>query len=191
MGNPLDKVVPLRKKKCPKCGEKKPRTNEYFAKHSTSGDGLSSYCKSCRNEMRKRKGVTNIRLRLKHHIGTRVAKQCQDLPTEYMRELEKYLGYRITELRVHLNTSLMEREGITLKEAFAKGYHLDHIYPLSRYAVKYITDEAFRVCWAINNLRMISAEENLTKGARVVQEEQRVTTRHHRQQSQQGRKVLD
>ena len=161
-------VVALRKKNCPKCGEKKPRTSEYFAKHSTSGDGLSSYCKSCRNEMRKRKGVTNIRLRLKHHIGTRVAKQCQDLPTEYMRDLEKYLGYRITELRVALNADLLAREEISLKEAFTKGYHLDHKYPLSKYAVKHITDEAFRTCWAINNLQMLSAEENLAKGAKVL-----------------------
>lgn len=164
----MGSITPLRMKKCPKCGDKKPRTSEYFAKHNTSGDGLSSYCKSCRNEMRKRKGVTNIRMRLKHHISTRIAKQCEDLPDKYVANLEKYLGYRITELRVALNADLIAREGISLKEAFADGYHLDHIYPLSKYPVKYITDESFRECWAISNLRMISAEENLAKGAKVI-----------------------
>ena len=168
MDTSSNKVVALRMKKCPKCGTKNPRTSEFFAKHSTSGDGLSSYCKKCRNAMRKRKGVTNIRLRLKHHISTRVAKQCQDLPENYVRELEKYLGYRITELRVALNAELVARENMTLKEAFIEGYHLDHIHPLSRYAVKYITDESFRACWAIDNLRMIPAEENLAKGAKVL-----------------------
>lgn len=164
-------VIPLRRKKCPKCGTKKPRTSEYFAKHDTSGDGLSSYCKVCRNALRKRKQQSNIRMRLKHHIGTRVAKQCTDLPAQYMKHLERYLGYSISKLRVHLNKKLLERdgdeEGITLKEALNQSYHLDHIHPLSKFDVTYITDEAFRECWAIDNLEMIPAEVNLRKGSKV------------------------
>ncbi len=163
----------VRVKKCPKCGQKKAATAEFFAKHDTSSDGLSSYCKACRNNMRKKRQIGNIRFRMKHHIATRVARQlggATNLPVGYVKDLNGYLGYNMTALCDYLNADLREREGISLKEAVSRGYHLDHIYPLSLFPVEAIIDNSFKECWAINNLRMISAEANLAKGAKVLTE---------------------
>ncbi len=67
-------------------------------------------------------------------------------------------------LRDHLDYELQSREGISLREALALGYHIDHIKPLHSFDTKEIGDEAFKECWAIDNLMAISAEKNLAKG---------------------------
>ncbi len=159
----------LRKKKCAKCGTAKELTA--FPKHSTSSDGFASYCKTCRNGLRNRRH-RNTRSRLRHHIYTRVASQLNkaniSIPRGCVTDLDKYFGYRISELRDYLEAELQSREGISLKESFSRGYHLDHIYPLSRFVITSIECQAFRDCWTMSNLRMIPATENLQKGAKVV-----------------------
>ncbi len=154
-----------RKKKCPKCGTKYPLTLEFFPYHTTSNDGFASYCRPCKNKMRKRRS-DNTRFRLKHHIATRVAATTPNLPKEYTKNLEKYLGYTMTTLRDHLSADLEKREGITLKQAFSVGYHIDHIRPLSSFVITSIDCPAFSECWAFRNLQMLSAQANLQKGAK-------------------------
>lgn len=41
-------------KKCTKCGEEKPRNEEYFHKQNSKRDGLRSHCKSCRSQAKLR-----------------------------------------------------------------------------------------------------------------------------------------
>ncbi len=156
----------IRKKRCAKCKEKRPITE--FAKHDTSSDGVASYCNTCRNALNTKRRKENFSFRLKHHIATRVATQIgrNNLPEGYVKDLEGYLGYNITKLRRILNLDLKKREGITYRDAINRGYHLDHKKPLSRFNVKKITDKAFRDCWSPYNLSMISAKDNLAKGAK-------------------------
>ena len=159
-----------RKKKCPKCGTKYDLTIENFPYHSTSTDGFASYCRPCRNNMRKKRS-DNSRCRIKHHIATRVAATTPNLPKEYTRNLEKYLGYGMTALRDHLEADLQRRMGIGLKEAFKLGYHIDHMRPLSSFPITSIDCSAFKDCWRIENLQMLSATENLQKGAKILSNE--------------------
>lgn len=151
-------------KRCAKCREKKPRRD--FPKHSTSSDGRSSYCKSCKNVMHNMRRHKNARFRLKHHVCTRIRDQLgENQPSNLYINIEKHLGYTFSRLKRSLDAELRAREGITLKESFARDYHLDHIRPLSSFPVQEITDQAFKDCWAISNLQMISSEANLAKGA--------------------------
>lgn len=165
----IQSAVKVRKKKCAKCGTSKELT--FFPKHSTSSDGLASYCKPCRNGLRKRRH-RNTRLRLRHHIYTRVASQLNKagvpIPKGCVTDLDKYFGYRISVLRDYLAQDLKDREQITLKEAFDRNYHLDHRYPLSKFAITSIECQAFKDCWAMSNLRMIPALENLRKSDKIL-----------------------
>ncbi len=159
----------VRLKKCPRCGKKQGLEN--FAKHDTSSDGYQSYCKQCKSNMHKRKRKKNITFRIKHHFATRIKDQLGNAcPQHLSRDLEEYLGYRISKLRSHLGEELQLREGITVREAFERGYHIDHVRPLSSFHCAEVDSEAglelFRECWAITNLVLISAEENLAKGAK-------------------------
>ncbi len=159
-----------RKKKCAKCGLTK-LAEKQFAKHSGSSDGRASYCNTCRNALNTKRRKENAGFRLKHHIATRCLKQLKSTPNgtppELTRHLETYLGYRIWQLRIKLDNELRKNEGINLKDAIEEGYHLDHIRPLSSFKPQRAGDEQFVACWAIKNLKMIPAAENLSKGAKT------------------------
>lgn len=160
-------------KYCIKC--KQVRKKDEFGKNKDQPDGLQSYCKFCKAELGKRRRERNVRARLRHHISTRVADQLGNLcPSGLTRDLEKYLGYRMSVLVEALSADLKRRyPDKKLRDVLQEGWHVDHIYPLSRFKV--IKDgevdwEEFRRCWHPTNLTAIPAEDNLKKGARVQNE---------------------
>ena len=156
-----------------------------FGAHADSSDGLQSICFACKNIMNNKARSKNVRVRIRHHTATRCLTQLgkELTPKDFVTNLEDHLGYRIPKLVRHLSSDLKAREGKKrkLRDALDEGYHIDHIHPLSRFPVvrvergtrdgvlyeETVVDwEAFRACWAIDNLTAIPAAENLAKGAR-------------------------
>lgn len=174
-GDELPAALPARvkKKKCPKCGELKPAINKYFDKKGDSADGLQSYCKKCKSNMHKRKRKVDIGFRIRHHFTTRIRDQLGDnCPAKLgRRELNVLLNYSMRDLRSALDSRIQADEGISIKEAISDGYHIDHIIPLHSFCCEEVKSEAglanFRECWAISNLKLISAKENLAKGGKI------------------------
>jgi hypothetical protein len=65
-----------------------------------------------------------------------------------------------------------------LKKTLPKGYtwddylkknvlHLDHIIPISVHNFESYTDTDFQRCWALKNLQLLPAKENMEKGAKL------------------------
>lgn len=158
-------------KKCSKCGEVK--TPEEFDPAEGSTDGRQAYCKECKNGMNKKRRDENLPFRIKHHMSSRILKQLDgNCPSNLTENLEHYLGYKIPALVKYLELELRAREHISLEEAILKrGYHVDHIHPLSKFNVTSADDPEFKACWAMKNLRAISSQENLKKGAKVLDSE--------------------
>ena len=46
-------------KRCPKCGEEKPATTEFFHRHKQAKDGLKSWCKECNTAAAREYGRKN------------------------------------------------------------------------------------------------------------------------------------
>ncbi len=147
-------------KRCVSCGETK--SMDRYGTHPTSVDGFTANCKDCRATLHKSKRNIDDIFRLRHHISTRI----NTIHGRFSGTLEDALGYPLWKLKKSLQILLKENEGITLREAFNKDYHLDHIRPIASFALDTVGDDTFRECWAIDNLKMIPAEENLAKGAR-------------------------
>ncbi len=161
----------VRRKKCAKCGQIKPHTE--FGKHTTSSDGRQSYCNKCKNALHKRRRHVNVAFRIKHHFSTRIKDQLgENCPEGLYKNLEKYLGYNFNQLRKVLHRDIMEREGISAREALQDGYHIDHRVPLHSFQVTEIDTpeglQKFRKCWEMSNLKLIPAAENLAKGGKVL-----------------------
>ncbi len=170
-------------KKCIKCRGWHPREDildddnnvvrkHGFGKHEDSSDGLQSICFFCKNRMNTKSRAKNVVQRVRHHTGTRCLTQLgkPHTPPNFVANLEDYLGYKITTLVKALSKDLKEREGNKrkLRDALNEGYHIDHVKPLSSFAVIGnigVDWDEFRECWAISNLRAIPADENLAKGA--------------------------
>jgi hypothetical protein len=159
-------------KKCIRCREVLPK--ERFGDHN-SADGKQSICFDCKNKRGKQLREINVRARLRHHISTRVISQLGHLcPEGVTRDLEQYLGYSFAVLVRHLADRLKkDYPDKKLVQVLQDGWHVDHLYPLSRYKVvdepaNRIDWEEFRRCWDPNNLAAIPAEDNLKKGAKIV-----------------------
>jgi len=156
--------------KCVKCGQRKPYSE--FGRDKNKDHGIQSYCKTCKNALGQRRREKNVSARLRHHISTRIRDQLgKHCPDRVTKDLEYYLGYRVRHLVKTLREDLKEREDKSLRQALNEGYHVDHIKPLSSFKViagenEGVDWDEFQRCWAINNLRAISADENLAKGAR-------------------------
>jgi len=169
----------IREKKCCKCGKRQVITN--FGKHSSSADGRQSYCNSCKSGLHKVRRDKNVGFRIKHHFATRIKSQLGDnCPEGMYKNLEKLLGYTFRDLRKYLDDDIKARVAAkeisdptitSARKAMRAGWHIDHITPLHSFKCEEIdTPEGlanFRKCWRMENLVLISAEENLAKGGRI------------------------
>lgn len=73
------------------------------------------------------------------------------------------LGYEPDELCAHLERQFTK--GMSL-DNYGK-WHIDHIVPLSSFAITGPDDPELRRAWALSNLRPLWAKDNLRKGARM------------------------
>ena len=74
--------------------------------------------------------------------------------------LEKILGYTREQLKRHIEMQFAKGMAWNNYGAF---WQLDHITPASAFSVQEIGDAEFKRCWALSNLRPLSARENHAK----------------------------
>ena len=168
---PLDSrsQLPVRNKGCQFKVCVKCHTKKELSKFPEHGDGeKGSYCRMCKNALAKERRITDAGVRLRHYIVTRIKNELpkDKVPDDIHTNLEKYLGYRLFQLKKHLRLDLRSREDITLIESFRRGYHMDHKVPHKSFNIQDVTSQSFRDCWHFTNLWMIDATINLKKGAK-------------------------
>jgi hypothetical protein len=78
------------------------------------------------------------------------------------KSLHAVLGYTPGELRDHLARTLPRRASWSDFEE--RRLHIDHIVPTIEFDLS--TDEGVRACFALSNLRLLWAKDNLAKGAK-------------------------
>jgi len=78
---------------------------------------------------------------------------------------ETLLGYTRDRLMSRLTRTLPS--GYTWNDFLAGTLHIDHITPVSAFNFKSVTDLDFKRCWALKNLRLLPAKENMRKGAKL------------------------
>lgn len=77
----------------------------------------------------------------------------------------EFLGYDIETLMAHLEKTMPQ--GCTWKDYGRTGLHIDHIIPLSAFNFDTPRDIDFKRCWALKNLRLLPARENMRKAAKL------------------------
>lgn len=78
----------------------------------------------------------------------------------------KYLPYSMDDLKVHLVSQFsdwMNWDNYGAASAVKRTWQIDHIIPQSKLPYSYMTDENFKKCWALKNLRPLESFENIRK----------------------------
>ncbi len=76
----------------------------------------------------------------------------------------QYLPYTLEQLKDHLEKQFVE--GMSW-ENYGE-WHLDHIHPQSKLPYISMDEPNFQKCWALENLQPLWAEENQSKGAKIL-----------------------
>ena len=82
---------------------------------------------------------------------------------------ESYTGYTLIDLTNHLMETLPE--GYIWSDYLDGELELDHKMPISVFDYSEVTDYEFQECWALENLRLITPEENHSKGSKILEVE--------------------
>ena len=82
---------------------------------------------------------------------------------------EFYVGYTLKKLILYLKTTIPE--DYYWQDYLEGNLELDHIIPISVFNYSETTDYEFQECWALENLRLVTPEENHSKGSKVLQAE--------------------
>lgn len=81
------------------------------------------------------------------------------------RHWETLVGYTLQGLIAHLKGTIPD--GYTWQDYLDGKLHLDHIIPVAAFDFTKPEDNDFKRCWALENLQLLTAHENLRKGAKI------------------------
>jgi len=77
------------------------------------------------------------------------------------RHWEDLIGYSLNKLIKHLKKTIPK--GYTWQDFMKGKLHIDHIIPISAFNFTKPEHVDFKRCWSLNNLRLLTAKENLIK----------------------------
>lgn len=76
------------------------------------------------------------------------------------------LAYTPAELCVHLERQFID--GMNWSNYGVKGWHIDHIIPLSKFDIQEYGDDGFKRGWSLPNLRPLWGKDNISKKDQVL-----------------------
>lgn len=123
-------------------------------------------------EWQKRRELEDVSFRLKRRVSALIRNSLHKQGARF----QEVLGYSPNDLRCHLE-ALFEpwmtwSNWGTYTVAWDDGdistwtWQIDHIVPVDSFQYKDFNDAAFKQCWSLDNLRPLSAKENLLKGSK-------------------------
>ena len=123
---------------------------------------------------------TDIAFRLRRSISSTVRRVLHQFgKSKALKSILQYLPYTLEDLKQHLENKFepwmtWENQGnYRLKywddnDQSTWRWHIDHIIPQAALPYTSMEDDNFKKCWALENLRPLSAKENILKGKNFV-----------------------
>lgn len=158
----------------------KKRRKRYYAENKVIWENQRKNPKYRANRRihRRFKYKTDIQYKLRQDISTSIVKGLKKRnSSKNGNSCLQFLQYSIDELKIHLE-SLFESwmtwdnrgiyNPITWNDSNSATWtwQIDHIIPHSNFKYSSMEDQAFKDCWALTNLRPLSAKQNLLDGNR-------------------------
>ena len=121
------------------------------------------------NDYKKKRRKTDIGFHISEKISAGIRNSIRKEKNGY--SWEDLVGYSLTQLINRLKRTMPD--GYSWDNVMNGNLHIDHIIPISAFDYSTPYDEDFLRCWALSNLRLLPAEENMSKGAKILKPFQR------------------
>lgn len=115
------------------------------------------------NKHKKYRYETNLKFYLNCQIAGAIRKTIKN--NKNGRHWEDLVGYTLKDLTKYLKKTMPE--GYTWQDYLEGKLHIDHKIPISAHNFTKPEHPDFKRCWALSNLRLLPARENLIKGKRL------------------------
>jgi hypothetical protein len=171
-------------KECASCHRYLTPTSQHFYVRADTG-GYRSHCNLCSRQRRDNEKVKAAKRRHYHRTKkTRTRRECDRQYDKRRYERNKFLhniksyvrkslkhgkggnslhdalGYSIAELRDHMERQFSPRMSWS---NYGTYWCIDHIVPICSFSFSSHTDDDFKACWALTNLRPMVVTENAKK----------------------------
>jgi len=121
------------------------------------------YYRECCNDWRNNKNRTDIKFNLNNRMRSAMSYSLKG--NKAGRKWENLVGYTINDLTKHLNKTIPE--GYTWQDYMKGELHIDHIIPISVFNFDHYNQIDFQRCWALDNLQLLPAKENIVKSNKL------------------------
>jgi len=145
---------------------------------SKNRDKVSAYMRQYSPKYRKYKLDTDIKYKVRYYISNLIRISFKKRLQNKDGSISEHLAYTAGELKEHLESQFedwmtWDNWGVYNTKTWDDNdkstwtWHIDHIVPQSKFSFLSMDDEGFQECWALDNLRPLSAKANVAKGARI------------------------
>ena len=118
---------------------------------------------NCISKYLRNKRRTDLKFNLNRKILGAIYKSLRG--NKKGRHWEDLVGYTLSDLIKRLKKTMPE--GYTWKDYLKGRLHIDHIIPISAHNFTRAEHTDFKRCWALKNLRLLPAKENLIKNDKL------------------------
>jgi len=116
-----------------------------------------------RNEYLRNKYKTDLKFNLNIKIQKIIGSSLKG--NKNGRHWEDLVGYNLKDLIKHLNKTMPN--GYYWNDVLTAKLHIDHIIPISAFNFTQPKHTDFKRCWALSNLRLLPAKENIRKSNKI------------------------
>jgi len=115
------------------------------------------------NESNRNRRKTNLNVNINRRMTTAIGLSLKG--NKRGRKWETLVGYTLNDLIKRLKKTIPE--GYTWQDFLEGRLHIDHIVPKKVFNFSRPEHIDFKRCWALNNLQLLPARENILKGAKL------------------------
>lgn len=114
------------------------------------------------NAKYKEKISTDICFKLRKNVSRAVNRALKIHGFSKSNTINKYLDWNIEELKKHLEKQFNKEMNW---DNYGIYWHIDHIVPQSCLPYTNMSDDNFKKCWSLDNLRPLEAKQNMIDGS--------------------------
>lgn len=133
-----------------------------------------------KNKYKRKRRINDVGFRLRGNISRSILQALKiNNSSKQDKSILDNLPYNMNELKQHIellfepwmnwnNYGIYDPKKWDDNDSKTWTWHIDHIVPQSKLIYTSMKDETFRKCWSLDNLRPLSAKQNVKDGNRSV-----------------------